>query len=155
MISLLIPLLLAMVTLDAGAAASGVQESEFGKMPDGTPVKLFTLRNEKGMTAKIITYGAIITELQVPDKAGVRTNVVLGAASWEEYLKGYPAAAAVIGRFANRIAKARFVLDGVEYKLAANNGVNHLHGGRVGFAKVVWQAKVLDSTPQRPCNSVI
>lgn len=112
-------------------------------MPDGTPVQEFTLRNGKGMVAKVISYGANITELQAPDRTGALTNVILRANSLEEYLKGYPAAAAVIGRFANRIAKAGFTLDGVEYKLAANNGPNHLHGGPKGFAKQVWQGKVL------------
>lgn len=112
-------------------------------MPDGAAVKLFTLRNAKGMSAKVMTYGAIITELQVPDRSGIMTNVVLGAATLEEYLKGFPGSAAVIGRVANRIAKARFILDGVEYKLAANSGPNHIHGGRKGFAQVVWQAKAL------------
>ena len=120
-----------------------IEEHEFGRMPDGAPVKLFTLRNAKGMTAKVISYGAIITELQTPDRNGAMTNVVLGAPTLKAYLEGFNAAAAVIGRVANRIAKARFTLDGVEYTLAANNGPNHLHGGRVGFAKVVWQAKAL------------
>lgn len=124
-----------------GAAA--VTESDFGKMPDGTPVKLFTLRNGKGMTAKIITYGAIITELQAPGRNGVMTNVVLGAPDLDTYLKGFNASAAAIGRFANRIANAKFTLDGIEYKLAANNGKNHLHGGLKNFSKVVWKAKAL------------
>jgi len=117
-------------------------ETEFGKMPDGTAVKQFTLHNAKGMVAKIISYGATITELQAADRNGALTNVVLGAATLEEYLKGVNAAS-VIGRVANRIAKARFTLDGLEYHLAANNGPNHLHGGRVGYAKVVWEAKAL------------
>jgi aldose 1-epimerase len=71
------------------------------------------------------------------------TNVVLGAGSLESYLKGFPGSAAVIGRVANRIARAQFTLDGVTYKLAANNGPNHIHGGRRGFAQVVWQAQPL------------
>ena len=119
-----------------------IEEREFGRMPDGTVVRQFTLRNSNGMVAKVISYGAIITELQAPDRNGVMTNVVLGAGTLEEYLKGVNAAA-VIGRVANRIAGAKFTLDGVEYKLAANNGPNHIHGGRVGFAKVVWQAESL------------
>jgi aldose 1-epimerase len=120
-----------------------LEENEFGKTPEGAVVKLFTLRNAKGMSAKVMTYGAIITEIKVPDRQGAMTNVVLGADDFDQYRKGFPASAAVIGRFANRIAKARFTLDGVEYKLAANNGPNHLHGGRKGFAQVVWQSKVL------------
>ena len=125
-----------------------LEEREFGKTPEGTAVKLFTLRNATGMSAKIMTYGAILTELQAPDRSGVMTNVVLGADNFDQYLKGFPGSAAVIGRFANRIAKARFALDGVEYKLAANNGPNHLHGGPKGFAQVVWQAKPLPVGPR-------
>lgn len=138
----------AILLLWAFSARADVVESEFGKMPDGAPVKMFTLRNAKGLTAKVITHGAIITELQVPDRNGAMTNVVLGAPDLQAYLKGYPGAAAVIGRFANRIAKARFTLDGVEYKLAANNGVNHLHGGPKGFAKVNWEGQALASGVQ-------
>ncbi len=120
-----------------------IEEKEFGKTTDGTAVKLFALRNASGMVAKVMSYGAILTELQVPDRSGGLTNVVLGADNWEQYLRGFPASAAVIGRVANRIAKARFTLDGVEYRLAANSGPNHIHGGRKGFAQVVWQGKAL------------
>ena len=120
-----------------------LEEQEFGKTQEGAVVKLFTLRNAKGVSAKVMTYGAIITEIKVPDRHGAMTNVVLGAADFDQYRKGFPAAAAVIGRVANRIAGARFSLDGVEYKLAANNGPNHLHGGRKGFAQVVWQSQAL------------
>jgi aldose 1-epimerase len=120
-----------------------LEEKEFGQTPEGTVVRLFTLRNAKGAVAKVMNYGAIITELHMPDRSGRLTNVVLGADNWEAYRKGFPASAAVIGRFANRIAKARFSLEGVEYKLTANSGPNHIHGGRRGFAQVVWQAKAL------------
>ncbi len=120
-----------------------LEEEEFGKTLEGTVVKRFTLRNTKGMSAKVMTYGAIITEITVPDRRGALTNVVLGASDFDQYRNGFPASAAVIGRFANRIARARFTLDGIEYQLAANNGPNHLHGGRKGFAQVVWQSKAL------------
>lgn len=119
-----------------------IEEKTFGAMPGGTAVKQFTLRNARGLTAKFISYGAIISELHVPDRNGAVTNVLLGAGTLEEYVKGFPGAA-VIGRFANRIAKGRFTLDGVEYKLAVNNGTNHLHGGRKNFAQVVWQGVAL------------
>jgi aldose 1-epimerase len=119
-----------------------IEEQHFGSLPDGTPVKRFALHNARGVVAKVISYGAIITELRVADRRDSLTNVVLGANTLEEYLKGANAAA-VIGRVANRIARARFTLDGVEYKLAANNGPNHIHGGRVGFASVPWQGKAL------------
>jgi aldose 1-epimerase len=99
------------------------------------------MRNAQGLVVKVMNFGATITELHVPDRQGQFTNVVLGSDQLEPYLKGHPAAAAVIGRFANRIAKARFTLDGVEYKLAANNGANHLHGGKRNFARVLWRAE--------------
>ena len=126
-----------------------ITEQEFGKTSDGAAVKLFTLRNEKGMIVKVMSYGAIITEIQVPDRNGTPTNVVLGASTFEEYQKGFPAPAAVIGRVANRIAKARFTLDGVEYKLSANAGPNHIHGGVKGFAQKNWEAKALPATPDQ------
>jgi aldose 1-epimerase len=129
-----------------GQPLKRLEEREFGKMPDGRPVKLFTLRNAKGVSTKVMTYGAIMTELQVPDLSGVVTNVVLGADTLDQYLKDFPASAAVIGRVANRIAKARFTLDGVEYKLAANSGPNHIHGGLKGFAHVLWEAKPLPTS---------
>ncbi len=126
-----------------GEALKRVEENDFGKMSDGTGIKIFTLRNAKGMSAKMMSYGAVITELQVPDRHGAMANVVLGTNNFEQYIQGFPGSAAVIGRVANRIAQARFTLDGVEYKLAANSGANHIHGGRRGFAQVVWQGKSL------------
>ena len=115
-------------------------------MEDGTVVRQFILRNANGMVVKLMTHGATITEIQAPDRSGTMANVVLGADSLEPYLKGFPAAA-VIGRFANRIANARFSIDGVEYKVTANAGQHHIHGGRNGFARKVWQATVLPSSP--------
>jgi aldose 1-epimerase len=138
--------LAAAVTQVNAASMKRVEERDYGKMPDGTAVKEFTLRNDKGMVAKVVSYGATLTELQVPDKNGTTVSVVLGPKSLEEYLKGYPSAAATIGRFGNRIGNARFTLDGVEYKLAANNGKNHLHGGPTGFAKRIWQGKALEGS---------
>jgi len=124
----------------SGASLQRVEEREFGTMPNGTIVKLFTLHNANGMSAKIMTYGAILTELRVPDRHGVFTNVVLGANTLDQYLRGFRAPSAIMGRVANRIAGARFTLDGVDYKLAANDGPNHIHGV---FDKRVWQAKAL------------
>jgi aldose 1-epimerase len=128
----------------AAAAAPGpsTEEREFGRLADGIAVKLFTLRNRQGVTARIMTLGATLTELRVPDRQGRFTNVVIGADTLEGYTRGFPAAASVIGRVANRIAGARFTLDGVEYKLAANSGPNHIHGGRRGFAQVVWEGQL-------------
>lgn len=135
-----------------GAASKRVEEKTFGKLPNGTEVKQFTLRNNKGMTVKLISYGAIITDLEVPDKNGKTVNVVMGKDNLDAYAKGYPAAAAVIGRFANRIALGKFTLEGKEYQLAINNGRNHLHGGKVGFDKVVWDGKAL---PARDNESAV
>lgn len=122
-----------------------VEEADFGRLEDGTLVKLFTMRNKHGVTVKIMSYGATIVAVNVPDRSGEFKNVVLGADTFETYLKGFPAAASVIGRYANRIGKARFTLDGVEYKLPANSGQNHIHGGNRNFAKVVWQGKALQN----------
>ena len=143
-------LLLLLVTLTfsatcAAATFARVEESDFGKLKDGTPVKIFTLRNGNGMVARVMEQGAIVTELLALDRQGRATNVVLGAKTLDEYLNGFAGSAAVIGRFANRIANAKFTLDGIEYKLAANNGKNHLHGGRAGFASKLWRGKALPS----------
>ncbi len=115
------------------------EKMDFGKTPDGTPVEMYVLSNGK-MTAKVITYGAIVTEIDVPDRNGKLADVVLGFENLEGYLSGHPYFGAATGRVANRIAKARFSLEGKEYKLAANNGPNTLHGGIKGFDKVVWKA---------------
>lgn len=119
-------------------APSRVDQSVFGKMRDGTEVKLITLRNATGMSAGIITYGAIIKELQAPDRDGRFTNVVLTTDSLEKFAGGFNGAAAVIGRVANRIKGAEFELDGVTYKLTANDRKNTIHGGHKGFAQSVW-----------------
>lgn len=127
----------------AAAAFARVEESVFGRYKNGTPVKLFTLRNGNEMVVRIMEHGATVTEILALDRQGRATNVVLGGKTLEEYLNGFGGAASVIGRFANRIADAKFTLDGVEYKLAANNGKNHLHGGRAGFASKHWSGKAV------------
>jgi len=113
----------------------------FGKTPDGKLVELYTLRNIKGMEARIITYGGIVQTLKVPDKNGRFDDVVLGYDNLEGYLTNSPYFGALIGRYGNRIGGAKFTLEGQNYKLATNNGPNSLHGGIKGFDKVVWQAK--------------
>jgi aldose 1-epimerase len=138
-------ILLAMLALPACMHAqplARIAEREFGRTADGTSVKQFTLRNSHGMIVKVMSYGAIITEVDVPDRNGAVTNVVLGAGTFEQALR-FGTSAAAIGRVANRIAGAHFTLDGVEYKLEANNGTNTLHGGRAGFASKVWQGEAL------------
>jgi aldose 1-epimerase len=119
---------------------SYVSKEQFGETADGTPVEIYTLRNSSGATAKISTYGAILTELRVPDNKGKLGDVVLGFDTLKGYLAGHPYFGSNAGRVANRIAKARFTLGGKEYKLAANNGPNSLHGGLKGFDKAVWKA---------------
>jgi len=114
-----------------------VEQADFGNTKDGSEVKLITLRNSKGMSAQIITYGAIIKELEAPDRNGNFTNILLTADSLQKYQR-FGGAAAIIGRVANRIAGAQFELDGTTYKLAANNGKNTIHGGRKGFDSAVW-----------------
>ncbi len=116
-----------------------LEKMDFGKIPDGTSVEKYVLSNGK-MTVKVITYGAIVTEIDVPDRNGKIADVVLGFDNLEGYLGGHPYFGAATGRVANRIAKAMFTLDGKEFKLAANNGPNTLHGGLKGFDKVVWKA---------------
>lgn len=123
-----------------------LQEKEFGKLPDGTIVRLYTLAGRRGLVAKVTNYGAILTELHAPDRHGEAANIVHGFDNLEQYAKGHPGFGATIGRFANRIARARFSVDGVEYRLAANNGRNHLHGGLRGFDKAVWKAAPLKMT---------
>lgn len=114
-------------------------QAPFGKMPEGTAAELFTLTNAQGMVVKITNFGGIITEIHVPDKHGVFANVNIGFDNFESYLqKDMPYFGALIGRFGNRIACGKFTLDGKTYSLATNNGNNHLHGGLVGFDKVVW-----------------
>ncbi len=126
-----------------GSKMKGVQKQAFGKTPDGAAVDLYILTNANGLIAKIMTYGGIITELQVPDRDGKLGDIVLGFDTLPEYLKGHPYFGCITGRVANRIAKARFTLDGKEYQLAANNGPNTLHGGKKGFDKVVWKAETV------------
>ncbi len=118
-----------------------VSREHFGTMPDGQQVELFTLTNSHGVRAGIITYGGTVAFLQVPDRHGNLADVVLGYDNLGDYLKDSPYFGALIGRYGNRIGHARFVLDGVEYTLAANDGQNHLHGGLKGFDKVIWKAE--------------
>ena len=117
-----------------------LQKARFGQMPDGTPVDLYTLANVHGMVAKVTNYGTILTELHVPDREGKLADVALGFDNLEQYVKGHPFFGCTTGRVANRIANARFTLDGQTYSLAANNGPHCLHGGLKGLDKKVWQA---------------
>lgn len=122
-------------------AQAGITKQSFGKTDAGENIDLYTLRNTHGVEATITNYGGIVVSLKVPDRSGKFDDVVLGFKDLDNYLKPGPYFGALIGRYGNRIAKGRFTLNGVEYKLAVNNGENHLHGGIKGFDKVVWTGK--------------
>jgi aldose 1-epimerase len=142
MLSVLI--MCAALTLLSGFSQQGgptLSKEDFGRTAEGETVELYTLTNANGIEAKITTYGGIVVSLRVPDRKGALDDVVLGFETLDGYLKGHPYFGAIIGRYGNRIGKGRFVLNGVEYKLATNNGEHHLHGGVKGFDKVVWKAK--------------
>jgi aldose 1-epimerase len=111
-----------------------ISKENFGKSPEN---QIFTLKNDNNVTVKITNYGGIITSITVPDKNGKTDDVVLGFDDIGQYSKA-PYFGALIGRYANRIGKAKFTLNGKEYSLAKNDGNNHLHGGKIGFDKVVW-----------------
>lgn len=125
--------------MEAGSALHPqVTRSEFGRLPDGRGVELYTLTNAHGVELRAMTYGAIITVLRTPDKSGQLDDIVFGFDSLSGYLHEPPYFGAVVGRYANRIARATFTLDGAAYQLARNNGPNALHGGVRGFDKVLW-----------------
>jgi aldose 1-epimerase len=115
-------------------------KTHFGKA-DGAEVYSYKLKNKNNVEVRIINYGGIITHIITPDKEDKPGDVVLGFDNLDQYLQSHPYLGVIVGRFANRISKGKFNLDGKEYKLAVNNGPNHLHGGIKGFDKVVWNAE--------------
>src|SRR5580658_987341 len=126
-------------------AKTKVTSQPFGKLPDGTPVEIFTL-NSGAYEARIATYGGIVVSLKAPDRNGKAVDVVLGFDSVDGYVDNFngPADAffgAIIGRYANRIAHGSFTLHGNKYPLPKNNGENTLHGGPQGFNNMIWKAK--------------
>jgi aldose 1-epimerase len=138
---------------DDKAAKTAKQEKAITEAPwgsvGGKDVKLYTLTNKNGLVAKISNYGGIVTELHVPDKSGKLGDIVLGYDKLDDYVKATPYFGAVIGRVANRIKDAQFSLEGKTIKLNANNGKNSLHGGKVGWDKVIWTAEPME-TPDGP-----
>jgi len=138
---------LTMIVIGAGrgeaqmAVKAGVEHEAFGKLEDGTVIEVFTLRNSRGASARVITYGATLTNLWVPDRKGVEGDVVLGFDDLKGYLGDHPHFGGIVGRFANRIAKGKFSIDGQEYTLATNNGPNTLHGGTISFDRRVWKGE--------------
>ncbi|MGH7953754.1 MAG: aldose epimerase family protein, partial [Limisphaerales bacterium] len=128
-----------------------ITKAPFGETTDGTPVEIYTLRNSRGMEARIMTYGGIVQSLDVPDRNGHFADIVLGFDDLAGYIKSSPYFGALIGRYGNRIANGKFTLDGHEYTLATNNPPNALHGGIKGFDKVVWrvaEAKIGEHGPE-------
>ena len=121
-----------------------VARASFGSLPDGTAIELFTLRNQQNVEVRVMTYGAIVVSLRVPDRQGRIDDIALGYDDSASYARNNsPYFGAVVGRYANRIANGRFTLTGRTYTLATNNGPNHLHGGVKGFDKVVWTGEPL------------
>ncbi len=118
-----------------------IRKEQFGKTKDGQTADIYTLTNENGVQMKLTNYGGIVTSLIVPDRKGQMADIVLGYDNLADYIKDSPYFGAIVGRYGNRIAKGRFTLNNVEYKLATNNGNNHLHGGIKGFDKVIWPAQ--------------
>ncbi|MFD2512320.1 aldose epimerase family protein [Pontibacter locisalis] len=116
-----------------------ITKEPFGTAPNGEEVSLYTLTNQNGVQVKITNYGAIVTSIITPDKSGKMGDVTLGFDNVDGYVPNDPHFGGIVGRYANRIAKGKFTLDGQEYKLAVNDAPNHLHGGITGFDRVVWQ----------------
>jgi aldose 1-epimerase len=117
-----------------------IKKEFFGKTPDGKDAYIFTLSNEQGMMTKISNYGGLMTHLMVPDKSGKSADVILGFNALSDYFTSSPYFGALIGRYGNRIAKGKFMIGHQTFTLAINNGENHLHGGLMGFDKVIWNA---------------
>jgi aldose 1-epimerase len=128
---------------------SSVRQSRYGSLTDGTPVELYALTNASGLVCKVMTFGAAITELSVPDRAGTLGDVVLGFDGLDGYVARRAFQGSVVGRVANRIANGRFTLDGKTYTLAVNDPPNTLHGGVTGFDRVVWKSEAA-ATPDGP-----
>lgn len=139
-----IPIVLFLVLARLGAAAP-VEQKPFGKLPDGRSVTLYTLTGPRGLVVDVMDYGASIVRILTPDRTGKVGDVTLGFSKFGDYAEKSPFFGAIVGRVANRIAGARFTLDGKNYLLAANNSPGgmpcSLHGGNKGFDKVLWRAE--------------
>ncbi len=142
-------LLTALSCRKSTTTGGSMNKEAFGNAPDGTPVFVYTLSNTHGMEAKIITFGGIVISLKVPDRNGKFDDVVLGFDTPPDYVKYHSYFGALIGRYGNRIARGKFMLDGKDHQLATNDGPNHLHGGRFGFDQKVWEADEAESEPGR------
>lgn len=128
------------------SAEGGVRKEAWGQLADGRGVDRYTLVNRRGLAAKVTNYGATLTELHVPDRNGKVGDVVLGFNHLDSYFsEKNPFFGATVGRYANRIARGHFTLNGKEYALETNNPPNHLHGGSHGFDKALWSARTVSS----------
>jgi len=136
-----------LISVATPAMAAEARQSTFGRLPDGRAVPAVTLTNKAGISATIIAYGATLQSLMMPDRNGKRADVMLGYDSIDDYLRTPQYFGATVGRFANRIARGRFTLDGRDYRVPVNNGKNSLHGGTVGFDKVLWSVVSVKSGP--------
>jgi aldose 1-epimerase len=132
-------------SVDDSSTTRSVTQAPFGTTTGGETVEQFTLVNGHGVEVRAITFGGIITSLRTPDRDGNLDDIVLGFDELDPYLAGSPYFGSIIGRYGNRIAGGRFDLDGATYTLAQNNGPNHLHGGEVGFDKVVWAGEPFEN----------
>ncbi|MDQ6760582.1 MAG: galactose mutarotase [Acidobacteriota bacterium] len=133
-------ILLATISMSAQNQSAHLKKSAFGTASDGKAVDLYVLSNAHGVEVAITNYGGTVVSVKTPDRAGHAGDIVLGFDDLKGYLQTEPYLGALVGRYANRIAKGRFHLNGNEYKLAVNNGPNALHGGLKGFDKQVWTA---------------
>lgn len=124
---------------------SAVKRGVFGRLPGGVPVDSYALANGRGLKLVAIAYGGIITSLEVPDRHGAAASVVLGFGALGNYLPNPGYLGAIVGRYANRIARGRVALDGTTYQLAIHDGPHHLHGGARGFDQVVWAGRPFES----------
>lgn len=127
----------------AEAAPAGVQKEVLGKTPDGEPLEVFTLTGSAGLKARVMTWGAGLLDMHVPDRTGKVADVAVGLAKLEGYFQRHPYFGCSTGRYCNRIAKGKFTLDGTTYTLATNNGPNHLHGGVKAFDQRNWKGEIV------------
>lgn len=136
-------LLLAAGAATVSGAGLAVSSAPYGKTTDGRPVEIYTLANSKGLAVRVMTLGATLIGVDAPDRNGKFANVTLHLDSFADYDAGHPSFGSTVGRFANRIGHARFVIDGKEFQITPNSKPHHIHGGKNGFGKLVWAAKPL------------
>lgn len=141
--ALLLLLLLVIAPALAQAAGLEVTSAPYGKTSDGKSVEVYTLANSKGLKVRIMTYGATLIGVETPDRAGRMANITVHLDSFADYEAGHPSLGSTVGRYANRIGNARFVIDGKEFKITPNSAPHHIHGGKVGFSKLIWASKPL------------